>query len=81
MKEKYIDELVGTYYLFPEGAAKSDIATSRTQDDIARDIPTAAAKALVVDRDKLYRAFVMAIDNCPANVLDRIRDEIYTKSD
>ena len=27
MKHKYIDELVGRYYIFPEGEDKSDIAT------------------------------------------------------
>jgi len=81
MKEKYIDELVGSYYLFPEGLSKSDIATSKTCDDIACDIPTEAAKALVEDRNKLVAALVLAINShgdSAGDVFNRIIDELYT---
>jgi len=81
MKEKYIYELVGSYYLFPEGVSKSDIATSKTCDDIACDIPTEAAKVLVEDRNKLVAALVLAINSHgdgAGDVLNKIRDELYT---
>ena len=81
MKEKYIDELVGSYYLFPEGLSKSDIVTSTMCGDIACNVTTEAARALVEDRNKLVKALVLAINSHgdgAYDVFNMIRDALYT---
>ena len=81
MKHKYIDELVGRYYLFPEGEDKSDIATSKNCDDIAQDIPTECAKALIKDRDLLVDALTIALDahgDEAYSVFSNIREKLFT---
>lgn len=80
MKDKYIDETVGRYYLWPEGLYKSDIATSKTGDVIAEDVSSEYASALVEDRNKLVDALTMAINlhrEDAHTVLATIRGEIY----
>ena len=82
MKEKYIEELVGRYYLFPKGEDRSDIATSKSLSDIAHSVPTVCAEELIKDRDLLVDALLIAIKEHGENadkVLRKIRCELYTK--
>lgn len=75
MRDKYIEETVGTYYLFPENEILSDIGTTRWQDEIAGNVPTEAAKALVEDRNKLVDALKYAI-NAHGEEAHRVYQEI-----
>lgn len=77
MKHKYIEELVGKYYLHPEGDVISDILTSRGCDDLVCNIPTEAANILVEERDLLVDALILAINkngDDAFNVYLEIRD-------
>ena len=80
MRDKYIEEMVGIYYLWPEGDPVSDIATSVTHSDIACDVDTKSAKALVDDRYKLVDALTYAINrhgDDAHSVFEEIRKKFY----
>jgi hypothetical protein len=79
MRDKYIEELVGTFYLFPEGHVYSDVAISSTGNDVASAVETQQAKALVLDRNRLFKALAYAINQNdePYEVFLEIRNRFY----
>lgn len=84
MRTKYIEELVGRYYLWPEGKETSDIATSRTHDDIAGGVDTDYAKVLCEDRNKLVEALIYAVNAHKENdnkIFSEIREKFYNKDE
>ncbi len=73
MKAKYIEEIVGFWYLFPEGDITSDIATSRTCDDVAYGIATHQAKDLIEEHNRVVGALIKVI------LEDTPKDQVTSK--
>lgn len=62
MRRKYIEEVVGQCFLFPEGPTVSDIAIEPFGYDLAEKVPTQSAKRILADRDRLINALIFAIE-------------------
>ncbi len=79
MKEKYIVDMVGSYYVLPINSAYSSVVSS-SGADIATQLSNEEASLIVKERDILIDALVMAINANGSNdydVFDLIRNKLY----